>query len=380
MKENFNKLIGKKRLLIYLILFLTIIQFKASAQSFLPVYQKGSGTFEEVVTFGIDAEEEDYMIVLPSKFVTDKEGNLFILDSRDNNIKKFDKEGNYITTFGRKGQGPGEIQMCHQMSIDPSGNIVTHDLGNRRFSLFDNDGNFKYTIPFKEIVWNFKIGPYGKFYIEIHDSDFRGDKGGTMIKIIQFSPDLTNKIGVDSMRIKESIYITEPQFTYVPVPFHANLSWGISPSGNIVVAYSGDYTFKIYSPEVKLIKEFHHKGKQIKVTDKDKENHFAGMVTTTTGGGSTRGAPDYIRKNTEFPKYKPFFMGIKIDHEGYILASTYDYDEKNNYYDVFTKDGKFVNHVKLPLKYFTTTYHDGYVFCMEQTEDFEYYVVKSRIK
>lgn len=377
--KNTKMNIDVKVIILITILF-TAFLFDLSAQSFLPVYKKGQGTFEEVQVFGKNSDEENYVLAGPTKFIADAEGNLFVLDSKDNNIKKYDKNGKFVTTFSRSGQGPGEIQRCYQMSIDPEGNIVTNDLGNRRFSFFNNDGKFLHSIPFKKIIWNFKIGPKGKFYIETRDFDYRGDKGGTLIKIIQFSPDFRRTVPVDSMRIKDNIHINEPVSIFVPQPYPANLSWDISPGGNIIVAYSGDYTIKVFSPEVKLIKKFQFKGERIKISKEEKEEFFAGIVTTSSGGGIKRGAPDYIRKNTKFPKYKPYFMSIIIDHEGYILARTYGLNEKYNIIDVFTQDGEFINSVKLFPVNFTSTYNQGFVYSLKTTEDYLYYIVKYALK
>lgn len=364
---------------IYLIIFLLIfLASKSSAQSFLPIYKKGFGTFEVDLTIGGDADDENYIFSSPSKICVDPKGNIFVLDSGENHIKKFDSKGKDIKTFSRAGKGPGEILSCYQMAANPEGHIVTYDLGNRRFSFFDNDGSFLHSIPFQKIVWNFDIGPKGNLFVETHDWDFSGKLGGALIKVTKFSPDLKTSTPVDSARIKDNTFITKPVRTNVPVPFHSGLYWGILPSGNVVVALSENYTMKIYSPAIKLLHKITHERKREKVTEKDKESYFAGM-TSSVGGQVSQGAPDYIRKEVQFPKFKPYFMGIIIDHEGNILVRTYETSKENTVYDVFNQEGQIINAVKLaPIG--GKNFAGGFVYSTKASEDEFPVVVRYRLR
>jgi hypothetical protein len=74
---------------------------------------------------------------------------LFILDSETEEIKSFSKSGDFLYSFGRKGQGPGEFQMPSDMDI--LGNwIFVADGANRRIQILDKKGSFikSFNIPF----------------------------------------------------------------------------------------------------------------------------------------------------------------------------------------------------------------------------------------
>ncbi|HDL19447.1 MAG TPA: 6-bladed beta-propeller [Bacteroidetes bacterium] len=337
------------------------------AQSFLPVYQKGSGELITDLTIGGDVGGEEYLLSGPGRIAVDENGNIFVLDSRENHIKKFDAAGKYIKTFAKKGKGPGEILQAYQMGMEPDGNIVTWDLGNRRFSFFDNDGTFLHSIPFQEIIWGFKISPDGNFIVETHKWDFKNKKG-TLIKVTRFSPDLKEKVPVDSAKIIDNKFITEPMRTNIPVPFQAQLIWDIAPNGNIVVALSGDYTIKIFSPAIKLIKQFQHNAAREKVTSADKKAYFDSM-TSSVGGQIKKGAPDFIRKSTDFPKYKPYFTGIIIDHEGNILVRTFKTEKERSVYDIFSPDGNFICRTKLPPQLSFAVFKKGFIYAVRSSAD-----------
>ena len=323
------------------------------ARSFLPIYQKGYSQLEIDMIIGGETEDENYIFSQPVKVCVDSKGNIFVLDFQENCIKKYDTLGKYIKTISRSGKGPGEIINPFQMAVDPNGNIVTWDFGNMRFSFFSNDGEFLKSINttelirMPEMIRDFKIGPNGNIYIETRTLDFKGESGGTLIKIFQFSQNLKQKKIITSARIKDNICITKPIFRNVPIPFCPHLFWGIVPTGNIIIANSKNYTLEIFSPEIKLLHKVHHKGTQIQVTNKDKEKYFASMISGSTGSSAQMGASDFARKATKFPKYKPYFRYLIIDHEGYILLPTYEMENDSYIYDVFTPDGEFVNKFKL---------------------------------
>ncbi len=339
-----------------------------SAQSLLPIYQQGSGELKLDYTVGGDTEDENYFLVRPSEIVVDSKGNLFVLDSPESCIKKFDSKGKHLITFGREGKGPGEILRSYQMAIDVEDNIVIYESGNRRFSYFDNSGKYIKSIPFSKIVWKFKIGPNGKNYVELHEWDREGKKGGTLVKILQYSSDFKSEIVVDSARIKDNTYISEPVRVNVIVPFSPRLLWEILPNGNVVIAYSKDYSIKIFSDKLELLNNFQHEGMKVKVTSEDKEFHFAN-ITMTTDGQTERGAPDFIRAATKFPKYKPYFTDIKIDNEGYMLVKVNNPDRVIRHYDVFNRDGEFINKFKLPEFGFNSLFRAGAVYGIKRSDD-----------
>ena len=73
----------------------------------------------------------------------DREGNTFISDGYVNSrIAKVDKNGNWITSWGDRGDKPGEFNTPHSIAADASGNIYVADRFNRRIQVFDNDGNY----------------------------------------------------------------------------------------------------------------------------------------------------------------------------------------------------------------------------------------------
>jgi DNA-binding beta-propeller fold protein YncE len=66
-------------------------------------------------------------------------GGLAIGNAR---IMKFDKNGKFLKTWGRKGMGPGEFDVPHTLVFDSRGRLFVGDRQNNRIEIFDQDGTF----------------------------------------------------------------------------------------------------------------------------------------------------------------------------------------------------------------------------------------------
>jgi len=83
----------------------------------------------------------------------DPAGNLFISDGYVNSrVAKADKKGNWLMSWGERGQKEGEFHTPHSIGADNQGNIYVADRGNRRIQVFDSNGKFereiKIDVPF----------------------------------------------------------------------------------------------------------------------------------------------------------------------------------------------------------------------------------------
>ena len=82
----------------------------------------------------------------PSDVLVAPNGSIFVADGHggDSNarIVKFDKDGNFIKQWGKKGSGPGEFDTPHGLVLDPQGRLLVADRGNSRIQVFDREGKF----------------------------------------------------------------------------------------------------------------------------------------------------------------------------------------------------------------------------------------------
>jgi len=81
----------------------------------------------------------------PNEAVVGPTGDVFVLQGHgkgESLVLKFDRDGNFIKTWGKKGRGPGEFDLPHSLVFDAQGLLYIADRNNARIQVFDANGAF----------------------------------------------------------------------------------------------------------------------------------------------------------------------------------------------------------------------------------------------
>jgi len=78
----------------------------------------------------------------PSDVAVSKDGKIYVVDGVNNRIKVFNKNGQALSVFGKKGSTEGRFHFPLGIDVDNAGNIYIADAGNSRVQIFDRDTNF----------------------------------------------------------------------------------------------------------------------------------------------------------------------------------------------------------------------------------------------
>src|SRR5438876_663229 len=76
----------------------------------------------------------------PSYVAVDSSGNVYVADSGNNRIQKFNSDGTFITKWGSTGTADGQFRGPDGFAIDSSGNVYVADYGNNRIQVFAPKG------------------------------------------------------------------------------------------------------------------------------------------------------------------------------------------------------------------------------------------------
>src|ERR671930_426324 len=78
----------------------------------------------------------------PAGLVFDHEQNLLVVDSRNNRIQKYTRDGTFLSAWGKGGQGPGELNLPWGLALDQAGNVYVADWRKDRIQKFDAMGHY----------------------------------------------------------------------------------------------------------------------------------------------------------------------------------------------------------------------------------------------
>lgn len=322
-------------------------------RSLKSIYETGKVRFEPKIVLDDDSTPDDIFFEgyeHTSAIAVDEKGNVYVADYAANHVKKFDAKGAFIKTLGREGQGPGEFNSPYTMAYG-SGRLMVWNMRNTCFTTITTEGEHIQTRTLNRLEegWptKFRSLPDGRILMETRKSNREDMDNYLVFELRLYSADMEYLKTIYSHTVHNRKFIAKLRRD-IPAPFAARVCWEITPDGMIAIGYSGDYEIEIHDPDKGKASSFAHEGDPIKVTAEDKDNFFGG-ITTSQGGQVTRGAPDYIRDNTEFPKFKPAFNQIMVDSEGNFLISQFGPNPSQDYksFDAFDPGGRFINRVEI---------------------------------
>lgn len=301
-----------------------------------PLYGDWKFELEKDLVIG-EKEEESSLFLRPLNIKIDGEGNIYILDPKAYKIHKFSKDGKYLLSMGRKGEGPGEFGNAFYFCVDIKGNVYLFDSSGMRLVLFDANGKFVKQIKIGKFLWDFKVDEKGRifgFTNEIEGSNFNT----ILIEVMQngsiSKPLAKNKEGSSIFSIGERTYTFSHPYLF---DFYFTLS-----GKNIIYGYSSDYYLSVFERSGKLIYKFEKEERKIPVSSNERDEILSRFKNVS---------PE-IKKHIDFAPYRPFFDSIFTDDAGRIyvrrMKSVLD-ESKNTDFDIFSEDGKYLYRTILPL-------------------------------
>lgn len=299
-------------------------------------------------------ESEDrpqYMFRRIWDLAVDSNGFVYVLD--DERIIKFDNQGNYIATIGKKGQGPGEFMQPHKLFLDQKGNLYVNDQG--AFILeYSQEGSFKklvrlsFSIPaFPVELRNFYVDEQGYIYAfhreysesGIHKNLLKVDRQGQILKKIADFPEMSVKLTPrKGGRIVGGIIH----------PYSSSCFF--CPVGNSFLCFGENMDYKLFlvdlAGNIQMVFSKRERAHPISSEEKKK-----------------------LGEGKELPHHRPFFKGLLSDEKGriYVIRTKSILDKSQiEDIDIFSRDGIYL--YRTSLKHTPQVIKDGCIYVVSEDE------------
>jgi len=124
-----------------IIIFFMALLLAASCSSQKAEIRSLAASSQPLFTVGDEKSGHYYTWV---GYLAGENGLIYAWDKmRNDSIDVYDKNGNFLFSFGRRGQGPGEFQAIGCVAVDPQGDIWVSSSFGRPLEIFTADGQFK---------------------------------------------------------------------------------------------------------------------------------------------------------------------------------------------------------------------------------------------
>jgi hypothetical protein len=298
---------------------------KESAVSVIKIekkpHTKQSIKLVKEMTIGTSVKDAEEFFEELQAILVDESGNIYALDGRAQIVKVFTKDGRFIHTIGRSGQGPGEFEGPSGIQLTSKGEIFIRSRG--RFSFFSLDG--KCLRQQNVMTWDTNPVP---------------DRQGRFIGL-GFSPTEERGVFNNQLTIFGADYVpikvitgykssmksdTEIQPVWPKRILYTRLS-----NGTIVWGINQEYVVNITDEEGTLLRSFERDYDRIEITNKVKQSVLDRFNRVAPGG------------HWEFPKYYFPMYDLHTDDANHIIVQTYEhYRSPFRKYEVYDVNGKYL--------------------------------------
>jgi hypothetical protein len=291
------------------------------------------------------ADDEDVIFGVLTSIAADADGTLYLLDQQLNEVMVFGKDGAYLRSIGREGEGPGEFRRPSGLFLTPDGNVAVLQSMPGRIILMTRDG---------EPVGNHPVpeAPDGGSLMF-----FRGDRAGDRIVLdtrsfarSETSMNITRKlVAIDSKGTEVSTFHEAAEVrNFASMSFDEkemqSLMWACGDDGRVYVSGGFDaYRVGVYDATGALDRvietEYAHRKRS-----KDEMERNTPRIMFRRSGGATH-APETKASETDRDILSLF---PREDGTLWVLSSRGGYDAPGGAiatFDVYDRDGRFSSQV-----------------------------------
>lgn len=316
----------------------------------------GTFAFDLVEDLAIgDENEEDYLFPDGLMITIAENGALLVCDYGNRRVQVYDKNGVFMKTLGRVGQGPGEYNFPSSVHLDDAENIYVSD--SSKLVVFNRDGLFQRNIPLKAFLSPLMLGPKGT--VIGTNQPNASSEGRPQNEIIQLTPDgerLRDIAKYPAYGVSKGMVLRHP--------YRGSIPFCRRSEDSFFFAFSLTYEIQAVDAEGRTLLVFSKKEEPRSITGEEED------LTRKKGISSWSGSGDPKTADLGMPDHRPYFSRFLSDDGGrlYVVRfqSILERDNPTRRVDVFSKDGLYLykmtwNFLPQEIKngFFYETRHDG---------------------
>lgn len=314
---------------------------------------------------------------------SDLDGNLYVLDRQGGRVLKYGPDGRHRATFGRKGEGPGELSQPISLAVGPGDTAWVSDFSNSRLTGYPRDGGDPRTIPLPgegvipgerlaaleggfitlmRPLFGLSRGSGGRMQVARPGQEDGEDAGPPVLPVMRLTPSLeptdtlwaSPEPPMDMVQLEAAGRI---MVTMMSREYHPEFQWAGFPDGGIVVSDSAAYVLHVLDADGRRVRTIVRDPPPRSTTDADRELARERVREQSAGGIRIGGSgPDEETRNRmleqrlekmTFADVIPRVVELRTDPADRIwVGVSEDTPDEVDRIDVYRRDGTLLGEIR----------------------------------
>jgi hypothetical protein len=345
----------------------------------------GMSTLVQELSIGVVNGPDEYTFGNITELAVAPDGSIYALDRSAFRIRVYDSAGRHVRSFGRQGQGPGDLASPAGLAVLPDGRVLVWDTQQRRMTVFAPSGESIATWPSggdgaSGGTHGLVIDAMGVAYARLRTlaRPPSQPRDAPEMRSAWLGFRTTDGAVVDSIVEPSSPPFAEPLRASVPghmrqmaMPFSPRRIATLSPRGVVVSGIAERYAFDLV-PRAGAVTSVRRVVEPAPIAARTRDSARADIETKMREVDTRWTWPD-----GEVPRLMPFFVEILVGADGRIWLQrdqsvpplvaapsqgragasgagvpdpNVDFTYRPTHFDVFEPDGAFLGEVELPPK------------------------------
>jgi hypothetical protein len=291
--------------------------------------------FEEDLVIGQSQSGEESGLSSLLCFAIDEQENIYILDTKPMRIKVFDREGEFLRSFGQRGQGPGDLTVLGSMQFTQQNEMMCVDGMKGEIKFFSPEGQFLRSLKCQTLQWT------------SHSTLMPSDR----IYSIKFNlgADEEQLISLPFPYEESTVVASRPALRHSSLPV-VWIRYAAMPENHLIWGITSEYEFHIIDGSSKTVRKIRKKHTPIPLS----EEYKAEISQLAPPGASKENYAKNVAKRLS-PHF-PAFDFIFTDEAGCLFVKTSETEKETGRYlvDVFDTGGRFLARTPLNVDHVVT--------------------------
>ncbi len=334
-----------------------------------------SRTLEPATSIGVIEGAPEYEFGRVASIATDAEGNVYVLDRQAAEIRSFTPDGDYLRTYGRRGEGPGELASPQAIAVLSDGRVLARDPRNRRVQVFTPTGEaagewpvVNPTFSTSQPLWT---DAEDRVLVVTQEQTDDVMSARTIVIVVGRDGAVLDTMPVPTAAFDapmlEAVFESKSvsRRSRGGVPFTAQGAWAVHRDGSIIRAIGDRYRVELIASDGS-VRRIERDYEPVPVQSEELA-FYRDQVTRRM----RRTDPNWRWTGPEIPSTKPPLTGVYAGRDGriWVRLSTLGQEVENPHFhpaedgstrtmwsesiafDVFESDGKYLGRVEAPEEF-----------------------------